>query len=185
MAKSLTEAHHQWIREVSGGAVDPAAYPESAAGFGTPTTDDESDDDAADHTELRAHKKLFEQIARDWMAVEETILTGIDALRQEVVRDFDGDPDAQQAEADFLAHAHSMFDTFDGSLVDELYSIKNCKSAAEVAELKMRIIEMITQYKKFVSSDPVIAHLDQNPFIKLSIAKDCASALADIDRKLG
>jgi hypothetical protein len=176
MAIALTEAHHQWVKDVTG--IDPAAYP---------TKPDPADgDDAAQQAaadggvpdELASQKKLFKNMGQTWAAAEAKIHDDIERLRQELVKALDGHPEASQVEADFMSHANKIFDTLDGSLTGLLHSADACRSSEEIDQLKTSVSKVLDSYASFVDSDPVISHLDENPFTDVSISKDCHAALA-------
>jgi hypothetical protein len=171
MASALTDAHHEWIKQVSGGAFDPVA---KAKGSTTPKSD------APD--QLEAHKAALQRLSAVWATTEQEIRQCVGELHQEIRDLYDGDEAASQADAAFQSHVDTLFDTFDGTLAKELASCAQCKTEADLTALKMQLRQTIKEHVAFVSTDPTIAVMEDNPLIEIDIIQACTSALDEMAR---
>ena len=72
----------------------------------------------------------------------------------------------------------------DASLADELDAAVNATDPAKRSELVGQAQATIGRYQKFLDGEPLIADLDDNPFVPLSIHNTIANTLAALSKTI-
>jgi hypothetical protein len=121
------------------------------------------------------------QAAESWRQSHGKASERIAALKKSVQAHYaDGHPDLLKDIDDGLAKLDAILDTVDHRLADSLASAgKTGDDAARKAELK-NAKSLLTEYITYVKSEPLIAHIDGNPFgVKTDLRALLAGALTD------
>jgi hypothetical protein len=169
MAQAPTDAHHQWIRDVSGGAFDPIIMAQRSGAAKSDPPD-----------QLKTKKAALQKLSGVWSTTENEIRRCVQSLHEEIRDLYDGDEAASQADTAFQSHVDKLFDKFDGTLVKELAACAQCNTEAELAALTAQLRQTINEYSGFISSDPTITIMEDNPLIEIDIVKTCTSALNEM-----
>ena len=116
-----------------------------------------------------ATQKLHKSRAA-WAATRAKVQSDLDNLNKAVMDATDGEDSGADLAASFKSAVQPVMDT----LGDELSDLLGRAAQADDSErpkLMAQARETIASHLQYVQSNPVISHLDDNPFVKLSIGK--------------
>lgn len=116
------------------------------------------------------------QAADAWLKTIQQAGDRVAALKQAVqAQCADGPPGLSQQVDKGLARLDQALSTFDRRLADALTKAGKADAAKRPAELKAAK-DLVTQYLNAVKNEPLVAHMDRNPF---NVATDLKALLAD------
>jgi len=127
------------------------------------------------------------QAAQAWRETHRQANERIAALKQAVKAHCADSPPALLHEIENgLAKLDAVLDTVDHRLADSLANAgKAADESARTAELKTAKA-ILTEYINYVKSEPLVAHMDQNPFkVKTDLKTLLAGGLADAAKAIG
>ncbi|HMC16658.1 MAG TPA: hypothetical protein VKI18_13565, partial [Albitalea sp.] len=127
------------------------------------------------------------QAAQAWLATHRQASERIAALKRSVkAHCADGHPALVQEIEQGLARLDQVLNTVDHRLADSLANAgKALDDSAQKAELK-NAKAILTEYINYVKSEPLVAHMDQNPFnVKTDLKALLAGGLADAAKAIG
>jgi hypothetical protein len=115
-----------------------------------------------------------------WLATRQKVQGEIEKLRGQLVTAFPGLNLEAQLDAEYTQFVAPVLSELDESLADKLDEAGN---AADPAIRSPRVAEakaIMQRYTSFLSSTPVIAALDENPFVPLAIRPTLSAALTTL-----
>ena len=115
-----------------------------------------------------------------WIATRLKVDAEIRKLNAEVVGANDADEFGDDLETKFSAAVAPVLEILDESLADALEQAARAGSAAESEDYIRQARATIDRYIQFVSSNKVIADLDNNPFVPLAIGKTLNATLSTL-----
>lgn len=116
------------------------------------------------------------QAADAWLKTIQQASDRVATLKQAVqAQCADGPPGLSQQVDKGLARLDQALSKFDRRLADALTKAGNADAAQRPAELKTAK-DLVTQYLNAVKNEPLVAHMDRNPF---NVATDLKALLAD------
>ena len=127
------------------------------------------------------------QAANAWRQTHRQANERITALQQTVkAHCADGHPALVQEIEKGLAKLNQVLNTVDHRLAESLAAAgKAADESARKAELK-NAKAILTEYINYVKSEPLVAHMDQNPFdVKTDLKALLAGGLADAAKAIG
>ena len=119
-----------------------------------------------------------------WLAARQKVISDIEKLRAEIVATYQDDGIAPELESSYKATVQPIIDQFDTELADDLDAAVNATDPAKRGELVGQAKATIDRYQKFLDGEPLIADLDDNPFVPLSIHATISNTLAALSKTL-
>ncbi len=98
--------------------------------------------------------------------------------------------DRCRGESDFATIAtnikdlYSVLEYLDERLIDQLDEVLNADDAAQRATLHAEARETVSEYADFVRSDEMLAAVDKNGFVAVSLVPELTLCLSNIDKQL-
>ena len=89
-----------------------------------------------------------------------------------------------QLDTTFQTKVEPMLRTFDDSLEQRLDAMTRNTDPQEHAKLMEEARQLVQRYEAYVASEPLIARLDNNPFVALDVAQSLTATLADLSRAI-
>jgi len=114
-----------------------------------------------------------------WTTTHQKIAADIEKLRAELVATYQAEGLAGDVEKRYSAVVSPVMATLDDSLSDKLDEATNATDPALRTKLVAEARAIITRYTA-VLSNPVIADLDTNPFVPMSIQKTLSATLTGL-----
>ncbi len=188
-----TDVHHQWIKDISNGQFDPAAYAEKAQASGVvgPVSADKTalhPGPAAAETQAGATPQRSFNVAalaeaRDhWLAARQKVESGIATLRTSFADAFKGHDQADALTAGFEARVETVMTGLDEELAHHLADVTSITDPAAHAKVVAEARTIIQRYEAFLSSDSTIAEIDANPLVPLAIQNTLTATLEILNR---
>jgi len=121
----------------------------------------------------------FAQLRLEWDAQKKAVASQLDDLRRSILAEFN-DPESASATTKLdkvLAH-------FSSGLSDSLDGLYNAADAASQKQLREKSLALTTQYLAYVQTDPLISHIEANPFIPVTVRDTLAGPLQAIQTAL-
>ncbi|HET8995252.1 MAG TPA: hypothetical protein VFN42_01155 [Acetobacteraceae bacterium] len=117
-----------------------------------------------------------------WLAARKKVEGEIDKLRSEIVATYKDDGIADQLESSFRTRVAPVLETLDESLADKLDEVANTTDATARAELVTEAKAIMQRYQSYLSSETLIADLDDNPFSPLTIQQTISATLSALEK---
>lgn len=127
----------------------------------------------------------FAKAGATWTATRKHIEAEVAKLQAAVAQHYEGQPAAQAVPAAFKAKVGPVLGRLDHTLADKLATMSANTDAGTHAKLLADVEKSIQQYEAFLTSDPVLAQLDANPFVPLAIAATVTKTLATLRKVVG
>ena len=121
---------------------------------------------------------VFAKARATWVATQKKVESEIDKLHAELQSVYKGHGVVADLEKTFRSTVEPTMSKFDDTLANKLDEVNKNTDPSAHAKLVGEVQEMITQYESFLASDPLIAKLDDNPFVPLSIEKTLTTSLS-------
>jgi hypothetical protein len=115
-----------------------------------------------------------------WLAARKKLESDIDTLRQSIASTFKDDPNLPQLETSYRTRVAPVLAELDASLADKLDEAMNATDAKQRADLVGEAKKILDRYQKFITSEPLIKDLDENPFVPLSIRATVGGTIATL-----
>jgi len=133
---------------------------------------------AAPKVDATADTAIYAQSRLDWMATRESIETDLGKLRAALANTYKGEAIAGEIEKSYTAKVAPLMTTLDETLATKLDAATKAADAAARASLVTEAKAIMASYQAFVASNPLIADLDSNPFVPLSIQQNVSATLS-------
>jgi len=108
------------------------------------------------------HVKMTEA-ALHWTGTRTTVDSRVNQLKQAVKAHYSKHPAALKEIDKIMVKIDTTLGKLDHRLTDSLKAVTTASPAAHEAELR-KTLAILAEYKKVVQSDPLIDHIDKNPF---------------------
>jgi hypothetical protein len=115
-----------------------------------------------------------------WLDATKRVSSDIARLRSALQSDYADDDDAPALLEAFDERVAPVLQTFDEALADKLDEAVNATDPNARQKLVEEARALIGRYTEFLATDDVIAGLDENPFVRLSIRSSFGSTLKGI-----
>ncbi len=115
-----------------------------------------------------------------WVATRKKIETDIGKLKGEIMAACKGQDIEAALEAGFRSKVEPVLAKLDESLSDKLDEVNNAADANQRTKLIAEAKQIMQRYQSFVASEPIIKHLDENPFVPLAIGKTLTATLTTL-----
>lgn len=117
-----------------------------------------------------------------WLAARKKVESDIDKLRSEIVATYKNDGIADQLESSFRSRVAPVLATLDESLADKLDEVANATDPTVRAGLVTEAKAIMQRYQSYLSSESLIADLDDNPFAPLTIQQTISATLSALEK---
>ena len=131
-----------------------------------------------------AKAAVFAKSRLAWVAARQKVEAELAKLGSAMSAVYDGHGAAADLEKAFQAKVEGMLDKLDHSLADKLDEVNNATDAPTHAKLVGEAKQIVKSYEDYVSSDPMIAKLDDNPFVPVAIAKTLTATLTALNKSI-
>ena len=116
-----------------------------------------------------------------WIAARQRVETDLNKLRDALAAEYGKTPGAAEIQQRYANRVSPVMAVFDEELADALDDAVNATDAAKRAEKVSGAKAVIGRYKAYLDSEPLIADLDDNPFVPLSIRKTVSGTLSVLE----
>ncbi len=119
-----------------------------------------------------------------WLAARKKVESDIETLRQRIIDTFKDDAIAPQLETSYKTRVAPVLATLDDSLADTLDDASNATDPAKRAELVKEAKAIMQKYAQYLTSEPLIKELDENPFMPLSIRATVGGTISTLSKAI-
>jgi hypothetical protein len=117
-----------------------------------------------------------------WLAARKKVESDIETLRQSIIDTFKDDAIAPQLETSYKTRVAPVLATLDESLADTLDAATNATDPAARAKLVAEAQAIMQKYAQYLTSEPLIKDLDENPFVPLSIRATVGGTISALSK---
>src|SRR5580698_9532817 len=115
-----------------------------------------------------------------WLAARKKLEEGLEKLHGEIATTYKGNPALSDIETRFRTTVAPVLATLDEELADKLDDVANAADPAKRTDLITAAKAVITRYENYVTSEKLLADLDDNPFVPLALRDTITKTLAVI-----
>jgi hypothetical protein len=126
----------------------------------------------------------FDKSGQIWLGIREKVETDIETLRQRIVDTFKDDAIAPQLDTSYKAKVAPVLATLDDSLAVTLGAAAKATDAAQRTKLIADAKTILQKYAQYVTSEPLLKDLDENPFVPLTIRASVGGALSTLSKAI-
>lgn len=127
--------------------------------------------------EERARKNtVLVNATKGWQSTRDSISKDIGVLRSAILAEYKSDPTLDQLTFS-VEKLDTVLNTFDDSLSDALEAYANAEDPAERVRQRNAAREAVRRYSAFLKSNTVLQHIDDNPFVTVSVRKTLSDTL--------
>ncbi|HET6239907.1 MAG TPA: hypothetical protein VFE41_33860 [Acetobacteraceae bacterium] len=119
-----------------------------------------------------------------WLAIRKKVETDIETLRQRIVDTFKDDAIAPQLDTSYKAKVAPVLATLDDSLAVTLGAATKATDAAQRTKLIADAKTIMQKYAQYVTSEPLLKDLDENPFVPLTIRASVGGTLSTLSKAI-
>jgi hypothetical protein len=119
-----------------------------------------------------------------WLAARKKVESDIEALRVSILDAFKGDAIVPQLESSYKTKVAPVLATLDESLADALDAATNEADAAKRTKLVADAKAIIQKYAQYLTSEPLIKDLDENPFRPLAIRATVGGTISTLSKAI-
>jgi hypothetical protein len=119
-----------------------------------------------------------------WLAARKKVESDIETLRQRIIDTFKDDAIAPQLETSYKTKVAPVLATLDESLADTLDDATNATDPAKRAKLVADAKAIMQKYAQYLTSEPLIKDLDENPFVPLSIRATVGGTISALSKAI-
>jgi hypothetical protein len=120
-----------------------------------------------------------------WLATRKRVEDDLARLRASLLAAYKDDPAAGEVETRFAARTAPVLQTLNGTLAEALDAAASAKDPAGQAQAVSQARALVGRYTAFAGGDALVADLDANPFVPLTIQKTVTETLAALAKTLG
>jgi len=125
---------------------------------------------------------VFGKARATWIATRKRVEDELEKLHDQLQQTYKGHGVVADLEKVFRSKVEPMMGALDHSLSDKLDEIGKTTDPAAHAKLVGEAKAIIAKYESYLSSEPLIAKLDDNPFVPLSIEKTLSASLTALSK---
>lgn len=119
-----------------------------------------------------------------WTAAVKKVEGDIGRLKEAMVKHYDGQPFVGEIEKVFQSKVAPVLTTLDGQLAHTLEAASKASDPSDQQKLLGEAKQVMDRYESFVTGDPLIADLDNNPFLALQIQATVQTTLGSLRKQL-
>lgn len=160
-----------------------ATLTQALAGAAAPAGQDASAGDATkpiDTPAGQAHAKA----GLAWKATYAKLSGDLDKLTAGFTAAFQDHPQAAELQQAFSAKIDSVLGSLDQSLSDKLSELSQAQDAATHQKIVSDAKAILAQYQQTVANSPILAQIDENPIVPLSLQKTLNATLGTLAKVL-
>ena len=181
--KQLVTLAQQAQAGIKGGDLEGAAAAIEALRAALATAGESGPSSAPTDAAASAGAVIYGKSRLAWLAARQKVMSDIDKLRAELAATYEQDPIAPQVASRYAATVQPIIDGFDTALADELDAAVNATDPGKRGELVGQAKATIGRYQAFLEQ-PLIADLDDNPFLPLTIHATLSNTLAALSKTI-
>jgi hypothetical protein len=117
-----------------------------------------------------------------WIAARKKVEDEIEKLRAEIVATYQSDGSAKDLEARYRARVSGVLQALDESLSEKLNEVASAVDTAQRTKLIGEARGIMARYQSYLAGEPLIADLDDNPFVPLSIRQTVSTTLSALEK---
>ena len=118
-----------------------------------------------------------------WLAARQKMVSDIEQLRAAIAATYQDDPAAPEVASSYASTVQPIIEGFDTALADQLDAAVSATDPAKRGELVGQAKATIGRYQTFLDA-PLIADLDANPFLPLTIHATLSNTLAALSKTI-
>ena len=134
--------------------------------------------------DVAAGSVVFAKSRLAWLGARAKMKADVDRLKGAILAHYAGRNIENALGRTFDSKVAPMLDALDEQLADDLDAARNASDPAVRADLVEDARATIARYEAFLSQDTILAAMDANPLVTLSLRKPLAQALSAIDTTL-
>ncbi len=119
-----------------------------------------------------------------WLAARKKVESDIETLRQRIIDAFKDDAIAPQLDTSYKTKVAPVLATLDESLADTLDAATNETNPTKRADLVKEAKDIMQKYAQYLTSEPLIKDLDENPFLPLSIRATVGGTISTLSKAI-
>lgn len=124
----------------------------------------------------------FTKARMAWTAARKRVESELGKLHAEMKSVYEGHGFSTDLDKFFHAKVEPMLDSLDESLAHKLDEVTSNDDPVAHAKLVREAKQIMQRYQSYLSSEPLIAKLDDNPFVPLSIEKTLSATLSTLEK---
>ncbi|WP_207482473.1 hypothetical protein [Arenibaculum pallidiluteum] len=132
--------------------------------------------------EIRSGTVEFAKIRLDWQSAKKAVEAELADLRDAM--ETDGDDEEAAVIATAVRKLDGVLARFNEGLADTIDAMTNATDAAGRSDLQRKAGDIARSYLSYIGSDPIIRHLETNPYQPLKIADTLRAPLSALTDKL-
>jgi hypothetical protein len=122
--------------------------------------------------------------ARTWVTAVISVKAEVEKLKAEVLKTYQGQQVAAEIDKAFTSKVQPVLDSLNAAAAQKLNEASKATDAATQAKLASEARAILAGYVKFVTSEPLIKDLDDNPFVPLTIGAQVIKAVSQVSAQL-
>jgi hypothetical protein len=126
----------------------------------------------------------YRQSGREWLAARQTVEDELDKLRATIAAAYDGQSVAAEIEKKFREVTAPVLRTLDSSFATKLEAAGKAADAAQRQTMVQDAKNILKGYESFVQTG-LLADLDDNPFVPLSLRASLTGTISQLTAALG
>ena len=119
-----------------------------------------------------------------WLATRQKVESDLARLKAGIMAACNGQDIEAALEDSFRSKVEPLLDSLDDSLAHKLDAVNKATDPAQRAQLLAEAKQIVQRYQSVVAQQPIIAQLDANPFVPLSIQKTLTATLSALSASL-
>jgi len=119
-----------------------------------------------------------------WVAARKKVEDEIGKLHDAMSKHYDGHGFGADLDKVFQSKVEPILTSLDQTLADKLDEMGNSTDPAQHQKLAGEARQLIDKYESFLASEPLIAQLDENPFVPLQIQKTVTATLEALKKSV-
>lgn len=125
---------------------------------------------------------VFAKARSTWVATRKKVESELGKLHKEMMTAYAGHGVAADLDKMFTSKVEPIMGQLDDSLAHKLDEVSSNSDPAAHQKLVQEAKQIITGYEAFLQSEPLIAKLDKNPFVPLSIQATLTASLTALSK---
>lgn len=121
--------------------------------------------------------------ARTWVTTVISVKAEVEKLKAEVLKTYQGEALAGEIDKAFTSKVQPVLDSLNAAAA-KLNEASKATDATTQAKLASEARAILASYVKFVTSEPLIKDLDDNPFLPLTIGSQVIKAVSQVSAQL-
>lgn len=141
------------------------------------------DETAQDQTPDKPSFVGYAKARLSWLEARQQVSADLKKLEKAILEAYQGSEVFNEAQA-ATRQLDAVLKTLDESLADKLDEGLNAADPAARSRINSQASALIGKYLRFIHTNPLMAEIDDNPFVPLNTQETLSSMLRDLDRQL-